>query len=215
MLNKHIRKCIHRVIPFNRVIKVLIVSDFFLLFGWGLVMPILAVFITQSIKGGDVRVAGIAVGIYWLGKSLMQIPVAKYLDKNHGEKDDYYALIAGTLLACFVPLGFIFAFLPWHMYVLQSVYALAMAFAVPAWGGIFIRHIDKGKEALTWGTESSFVGIASGLAGIIGGSIAKIFGFVPLFVSISVLGIIASLLFLLLARNLLPRGKVCPIPKPY
>jgi len=50
----------------NKVIKVLVLSDLALLFGWGLITPILAIFITESIKGGDARVAGVAVGIYWL-----------------------------------------------------------------------------------------------------------------------------------------------------
>ena len=192
---------------FNRVIKILIVSDFFLLSGLGLVSPILAVFIIDNIQGGDVAVVGMAVGIYWILKSIIQVPVGKYLDKNHGEKDDFYFLIIGTFAASLVPLGFIFASLPWHIYALQIIQAIAMAMAVPSWGGIFIRHIDKGKEATTWGVESAAVGIGAGSAGIIGGIIAKSFGFVPLFVGVSILGIIAACLFILISKNLILKTK--------
>lgn len=195
---------------FNKVVKILIISDLFLLFGWGLIVPILAIFITESIKGGDARVAGIAIGIYWLGKSIIQVPIANYLDKNHGEKDDYYALIGGTLLASFVPLGFIFASLPWHMYVLEGIHAVGIAFANPSWAAIFTRHIDKGKEALSWGIEDSSWGIGAGLAGIVGGSVAKAFGFTPLFVGVFVFGAIASFLLLLIAKDLLPKEKIFP-----
>lgn len=66
----------------------MIFSDLALLFGWGLVTPILAIFIVQNIKGGDAQVAGIAVGIYWLVKSVLQVPLANWLDEVDGEIDD-------------------------------------------------------------------------------------------------------------------------------
>jgi len=199
----------------NKVIKVLILSDFVLMAGWGLIIPILAIFVVDKIQGGDAQVAGIAIGIYWILKSLIQIPIGRYLDRTTGEKDDYYFLIFGTGLASLVPIGFIFATLPWHMYALQGIHALGMALAIPSWGGVFIRHIDKGKEAMTWGIESSSLGIGIGIAGIVGGIVAKSFGFTPLFIGVSVLGIIATLLFLLIAKDLIPKEKIFPVLKPH
>lgn len=199
----------------NKVIKVLIVSDFFLMAGWGLIIPILAIFIVDKIQGGDATVAGIAIGIYWVLKSLIQIPIGRYLDKTSGEKDDYYFLIIGTGLASLTPLGFIFATLPWHIYLLQGIHALGMAMAIPSWGGVFTRHIDKGKEAMTWGMESSSLGLGIGIAGIIGGIVAKTFGFTPLFIGVSVLGLIATFLFFLIAKDLLPKEKIFPVLKPH
>lgn len=98
-----------KIVSLNKVIKTLIGYNLFLLLDWGLITPILAVFITDHIRGGYVRVPGIAIGIYWLTKSIIQLPIARYLDKSHGEKDDFYALICGTILVSLVPLGFIFA----------------------------------------------------------------------------------------------------------
>jgi len=199
----------------NKVIKILILSDLFLMAGWGMVIPILAIFIIDKIQGGNVQVAGIAIGVYWLGKSIIQIPVARYLDRTGGEKDDYYALIGGTLLASLVPLGFIFATLPWHMYLLQGINALGMAFAIPAWAAIFTRHIDKNQTAFSWSLDSSALGIGAGVAGIVGGTVAKIFGFTPLFIGVSIFGIISALLFLLIQKDLLPKEEVYPMPKPH
>lgn len=198
----------------NKVIKILILSDLILLFGWGLIVPILAIFITEQIKGGDVRVAGMAIGLYWLVKSIIQIPIGRYLDQKKGEKDDYYFMIFGIFLASLVPLGFIFAKLPWHIYFLQIIHALGMAMNIPAWGGIFVRHVDKGKEALSWSFESSAIGIGAGIAGILGGAIAKFFGFVPLFIGVFVFGIISAFLLFLISKDLIPKDKVFPIPKP-
>lgn len=198
----------------NKVIKILIFYDLIFLFGWGLIAPILAIFIIKNIKGGNAQVAGIAIGIYWLLKSLLQIPISQYLDKNYGEKDDYYFLITGTFLASLVPLGFIFATLPWQIYLLQSFHALVMATVVPSWAGIFTRHIEKGKEAESWALDSSALGIGTGVAGIIGGIVAKTLGFTPLFIGVSLLGIISAFLCFLIKKELLPKEKVILIPKP-
>lgn len=201
--------------PISKVIKFLVLSDLALLFGWGFISPILAIFITGHIQGGDVRVAGIAIGVYWLLKSLLQVPVSRYIDKNHGEKDDFYFLVVGTLLASLAPLGFIFASLPWHIYLIQALHAIGAGLALPAWCGIFTRHINKGKEAQSWALDSSALGIGAGVSGIVGGIIAKTFGFSPLFIGASVLGLIATFLCFLIKNNLIvPKKKTILIPKP-
>jgi len=200
----------------NKVVKVMVFSDLVLSSGWGLIGPILAIYIVGNIQGGNVKVAGIAMGVYWLGKSILQMPIAHYLDENHGEKDDYYALVVGTFLASLTPIGFIFAALPWHIYILQGVHALGMAMAIPSWSAIFTRHIEKQKEAFCWSLDSSSIGLGAGVAAILGGAIAEIFGFVPLFVGVSVLGIIATSLFLLIRKQMLPKvpkDRVFPMPK--
>lgn len=199
----------------NKVVKLLVLSDLALLFGWGLISPILAIFIIGHIQGGDVRVAGIAVGIYWLLKSLLQIPIGNYLDKNHGEKDDFCFLVVGTLLSSLAPLGFIVASLPWHIYIFQAVHAVGAGLALPAWCGIFTRHINKGKEAQSWALDSSAIGIGAGISGIIGGIIAKTFGFLPLFIGVSILGLVATILCFLIKKDLIvPKKKIILIPKP-
>ena len=76
-----------------------------------------------------------------------------------------------------------------------------------------MRHIDKGKEAFSWSLESSSIGIGAGIAGILGGIIAKSFGFKPVFISVAILGITSSLLLLLIAKEILPKEKVFPFPK--
>jgi MFS family permease len=183
--------------PFNKIIKALLLSDVFIFSAWGLVSPILAIFVVNHIEGGTVEVAGIAVGVYWITKSLLQIPVGRYLDRTDGERDDYWVMIAGLTLASLTPLLFLVSTQPWHVYGLQVIHAVGMGLAIPPWGGIFTRHIDRGKEAQTWSTDSSVLGIGVGITGIVGGIVAKEIGFTPLFIGVSVFGLlgVASLLY--------------------
>jgi MFS family permease len=181
----------------NHVTKVVLVFDLVLALAWGLVSPIMAIFIVGSIRGGNAEVAGIATGIYWIIKSILQIPVGHILDKNHGEKDDFWALLLGTLLGAIAPIGMFFSTLPWHMYVWQAFSAICMAFVIPAWGGIFIRHMGRGKEGFLYGVDSAAIGLGAGIAGAVGGILAETLGFGWLFIGVAglqVVGVIALLL---------------------
>src|SRR3989344_7496922 len=93
----------------NKIIKTLIVSDFFLNSGWGMMGPIFAIFIVKNVATGDIteaaKIAGFAALSFWITKSLLQIPIGRYLDKNHGEKDDFWFMVAGTFLLALVPIG--------------------------------------------------------------------------------------------------------------
>jgi len=198
----------------NKVIKTLIISDFFLHSGWGFFAPVFAIFITENIVAGNVaeaaKVAGFAAAVYWIVKSLLQIPISQYLDKRHGEKDDFWFMVLGLFLASLSPFGFLISSLPWHIYAFQLVYALGMALFVPSWNAIFTRHIDKGREAFEWGMDSTFLGIGAGITGAIGGITVAFFGFKIVFVLVGTLYIVSSLLLLLIHKEILPRDHIFP-----
>ena len=195
----------------NKIIKVLIVSDFFLNLGWGLMGPVFAIFIVQNITIGSIseaaKIAGFASLFFWITRSILQIPIGYYLDKNHGEKDDYWFMVVGTFMMAFVPLGYIFSRQPWHIYLLQIFYAIAAAITVAPYSAIFTRHIDKGKEAMAWSTWSTFIGIGAGLAGGIGGIIASSIGFTSVFVFVSVFTILSGFLLLIIKDDISIKNK--------
>jgi len=190
-------------------------SDFLLNAGWGLLGPIFAIFLTEQIRGGDVKLAGFCAGVYWIVKSICQPFIAHHLDKNHGEVDDFYFLVSGYFLVAFVPIGYIFAFLPWHVLGLQVIYALGMACAVPTWAGIFTRHIDKGRENFEWSLESTSLGFAAGITGTLGGLIASFIGFKPLLVAVSLFTLASGLVLFLIIKYISPRAEhlIRPIPE--
>lgn len=186
---------------FNKFIRVLIFSDVILLFGFGFITPIFPIFLTENIKGGDVQVAGFAAAIYWVVNSLVLIPFGRFLDQKKGEKDDLLFIVFGNFLSATAVLGYLFSSSPWHIYFLEAVYAVGMGMNIPAYTAIFSRHLDKGKEALQWGTRGALVGFGTGLAGALGGTIAFYFGFHALFVGVAVFIVLSSLFPLLLLQD--------------
>ena len=192
---------------FNKVIKILILSDLFLLTGLGFVTPVFAIFLTDNIKGGTVEVAGFAAAIYWIVNSLVMIPFGHFLDKKSGEKDDLWFVVIGNLLAVLAVFGYIFSKLPWHIYLYQGIYGLGMAMNIPAYIAIFTRHINKGKEAFSWGVRGGLTGVGSGIAGALGGIIAYNFGFNNLFIGVIIFLLLSALLPILISKQMLPRDR--------
>ena len=190
----------------NKIIRILIGADFIFLSALGLIAPIFAVFITQQIKGGDVRVVGFAAAIYWIAKSILQVPIGKFLDKRMGERDDLYFLVIGYLVVACVQFGYILSFLPWHIYLLEGIYAIGMAMAIPAWPAIFTRHIDKGKEAFEWSLESTALSFGSGVTGALGGILVAKFGFNMVFLIAGFVALFGGLLPLFIVKDVEKRG---------
>lgn len=203
----------------NRVIKTLIVSDFLLQSGWGLIGPIFAIFLTKQIQGGDLKMVGFVAATYWLTKSIIQPFIAHYLDKNHGEKDDFNFLVAGMYIANLIPLGYVLSTQPWHIFAIESVRGLAMACVVPAWAAIFTRHIDRGREAFSWSLESTGIGFAAAFAGALGGILATALGFKIVFVLLSLFGLLSSSTLLLIHNQVFSKNhfapRVPPSEKPF
>lgn len=203
----------------NKVIRILIFSDFVLQLGWGLIGPIFAIFLTRQIQGGDLKMIGFFASTFWLTKSLIQPFIAHYLDKNHGERDDFVFLVTGMYIANLVPLGYLFSSQSWHIFTLEFIRGLAMACAVPTWSAIFTRHIDKGREAFSWSLESTGIGLAAAFAGGVGGILASIFGFKIVFVLVTIFGLISTSLLLLIRQRIFPKDhfviRVPPNEKPF
>lgn len=198
------------MIGLNKVIRVLITSDFLLQSGWGLIGPIFAIFLTKQIQGGSLEMVGFIAATYWIIKSITQPFIAHFLDITKGERDDFNFLISGMFLANLIPLGYIFSTQIWHIFVLEFIRGLAMACVVPTWSAIFTRHIDKGWEAFSWSIESTSIGFAAGFAAAFGGMIASVLGFKTLFVLVSVFGLISSSTLLLIRHQIFSRDHFVP-----
>lgn len=182
----------------NKVIKCLILSDLIFWSGWGLISPVLAIFITQKIQEGSVLVVGIASGIYWLLRAGLRVPIGIFLDGRAGEKDDYFFLTFGLFTASLTPFLFLFAKVPWHVYLIQGIHAVGMAMSLSGWSAIFTRHIDKKREATEWGLDATAVGLGLGISSVIGGWAVTRFGFELVFIVVGILELIGSSLLLLL-----------------
>jgi DHA1 family quinolone resistance protein-like MFS transporter len=158
--------------------KLLMLSDIFVLTGFGLIQPILAIYVNQDIVGGSVLTAGIASAVFMLTKSLVQLPFSKYLD-THGRKAKW--LIFGTLLMALVPLIYLTARSIYQVFLAELIYGIGSGLAYPTWLGLWSVNLDKGKESFQWSLYSTSTGIGMAATGAAGAAIADLTGFTTTF----------------------------------
>jgi MFS family permease len=190
----------------NRVIKYLIYSDLVFYTGWGLISPLFAVFILESIDGGNALIVGMASAVHLIIRSLLRVPFGMYADKK-GQKISYSFMFYGLLIAAFVPIGYIYSHSAWQIFVLQAILGISLAMSTAGWTCIFARHMDKGKESTEWGVDAVAVGIGPGIAGALGGLAVTYFSFNLVFVAVTLVGLIGTFLLVAIKKNILKDGK--------
>ena len=199
----------------NHVVKVMVLSDFFINAGFSVFAPVFAIFVTGQVQGGSLQVVGFAAAIFQIFKSILQIPIAKVLDRDHGEYDDFYSMVFGTALIATVPFWYIFASEPVHIYVIQAVYGIGAAFSIPPWYAIFSRHLDKLQENVEWSLDSIAIGIGGASAAAVGGILADKFGFQFIFLLGGMLAIFGAVQQVKIFRDIKQRvGKRQVMPQP-
>ncbi len=163
----------------NKTLWLLLFSDIFILTGFGLIQPILAIFINDKIVGGSILTAGIAGAIFFIVKALVQLPFAKYVD-SHRNKRKW--LLIGTALIIAVPILYILARNIIVIYIAQAIYGISSGIAAPPWLSLWSTNLDKHHEGFEWSLYSSTLGIGTGVAAFIGALMAEYMGFVYTFI---------------------------------
>lgn len=182
----------------NRTMKLLMLSDIFVLTGFGLIQPILAIFIDHGVAGGTVLTAGLASTIFLLTKSLVQLPFAKYID-DHGRKTRW--LILGTLLIAIVPILYVTADSMYKIYLAELIYGLGSGLAYPTWLGLWTSNLNQGKESFQWSIYSTSTNIGTAAAGTVGAAMANVAGFTTTFLVAGAMCILGCITLLVLERR--------------
>ena len=107
----------------------------------------------------------------------------------------------GYLVVALVHFCYTFATMSWHIYILEFIYAIAMATAMPGWSAIFTRHIDKGREGFDWSIEHVSYSVGMGITGALSGILVTRYGFNVVFVLAGIVALVGALIPLFVLRD--------------
>jgi MFS family permease len=182
----------------NRTIKLLIASDIFVLTGFGLISPILAIFIKDNLVGGSIFAAGLASALYLIVKSIVQLPFSRYVDSHdHNVK----WLVIGTFFVAVTPIVYLLATNVTHLYIAQIIYGIGSGLAYPTWLGLFSTHLDKKHESFEWSLYSTLVCIGVAITAAVGAAIANFAGFQFAFLLVWFMSLIGCFILIGLERK--------------
>jgi MFS family permease len=179
----------------NRTIKLLILSDIFVLTGFGLIDPIFGIYLNSNLVDGTIFSAGLASAIFLVTKSIIQLPFSRHVDK-FGDLNDIKWLIIGTCFIASVPFLYIFATNIYWIYIAQFLFGIGSGLAYPAWLGLWSTHLDRKKESFEWSLYSTIVGIGTAIAAAVGGAIAQYVGFIATFVIVGILSLLGCFILI-------------------
>ncbi len=164
----------------------LVISDIFILTGFGLIAPIFAIYVNDSIAGGSIFMAGIASTIFFATKSLVQLPFSTYVDKHDNK---HLLLLIGTLLTTLTPFIYMLAKDISIIFLAQVIYGIGAGLSFPTWMGIWTTHLDKKQAAFEWSLYSTAVSIGTGTSAAIGAAVADYLGFYYTFLMVAMLSV--------------------------
>lgn len=190
-------------IKLNKVAKYLILSDLVFYTGWGLISPIFAIFILNSIAGGSAFVAGMASAVHLIVRSLLRVPFGMAVDRSKTHKRAYWFMVLGLLVSALIPFLYAISKTPFHIYILQAILGASLAMSTAAWTGIFTKYMDKGKESTEWGIDAVAVGLGPGIAAAVGGILVTYFSYSLVFVTVGVIGLMGVLLLLVVKKDII------------
>lgn len=195
------------LLKMNKTIKLLMLSDIFLVTGFGLTDPIIAIFFSENITGGSVFASGIAISLFMITKASVQLPFSRHVDK-YDDNNDVKWLLIGTFIITLVPIFYIFASSMKVIYLIQVLYGIGSGLAYPAWLGLWSTHLDKKHESFEWSLYSTLSGVGAALAASIGAGLAQFAGFKVTFIFTGLLSLLGCYIILKLRnKEILKIGK--------
>ncbi|HPC89441.1 MAG TPA: MFS transporter [Methanothrix sp.] len=183
----------------NRTMRLLLLSDIFVLTGFGLIQPILAIYINDGgVTGGTMLTAGMASALFLLTKSLVQLPFGHYVDGQPGKAR---WLMVGTLLMAAVPMIYLSASSIYHIYLAELVYGVGSGLAYPTWLGLWSVNLEPGRESFQWSVYHTTTGLGTAATGAAGAAVASHVGFNATFLLAGLLCMAGCLALLVLERR--------------
>ncbi len=181
----------------NRAVKTLLLAEGFFLFASGLLGPIWAVYVEDI--GGDILDASGAFGLFMLTAALVTYVLSKIEDRQRHKAK---FVVFGYLIGVIGYTGYIFVESTFQLLLVQAILGLTVAIKDPAYDGLFSKFAKK-HITLAWGEWEAMDYLTTGASAIVGGLIAKFFGFktlIFLMIAFSLVGLLTSLSLLRLKR---------------
>lgn len=182
----------------NKSLKTLFIFNGIFVFASSLFGPLYAVYIGLLDK--NILSVSITWSSFLIATVIFTLIISKLGDRI---KEKEYLLMAGFFVRAIAWFLFIFAGNVFHLILLQALLGLGEALGTPTFDAIFAEHLDGGKHIKEYSNWKLVLSGATGIGTITGGLIVIAFGFQWLFVSMSVLALIAFCGVLVQPRKLL------------
>jgi MFS family permease len=158
----------------NKSILYLTLSDSFV---WGpfiIIANLTSLYLSEKLGADIASFVGIGTGIYFLTRTVFQLPIGMLTDKIDNDRDEIILLTLGIVL-----MGLPFLFYPtitepYQYYILQFIFGLGVSFNLPNWRKLFAINLKEGKEGSSYGFYETVLSFSTVIFSIVIGYVANL-----------------------------------------
>jgi len=159
----------NKLVGDSDVVKALTLNDFSMNASSAISTVIFTLFVIKQINGGTIAEVGISQLIFLGVSALLNMPLAKLLDKTKGYIDEGTVLALSSVLRGISLMILAFSHSIWELYLYQALLGVARSMDLTAWRVLFSKFLDMKKPAVQWATYDAVIAIGIGIATVIAG----------------------------------------------
>lgn len=182
----------------SSIVKAFIISEVFLWSSWFSILPLLGVFVVDSVPGGNLQLAASGYSVYLISRVISELISGKMMVGTTDTKRIYITIL-GLLIGSIGIFGFAVSSSILILFISFIITGFGIGIASPPKNSLFSSHLDKNKETTEWGVYDAVVFICIALSTALGGFIATEYGFRAFFILAGIwisISIIPYLLYL-------------------
>ena len=183
---------------FNKAIKILLVTNGFILIAGAMLGPIYALFVEKI--GGDLLDASYAFGVFALAAGVTTFISGRYADRI---KENELIVVLGYGIMGIGFLGYTLVNSIWSLLVIQIIVGLGEAIYAPAFDALYSKHLDDHKTGREWGLWEATNYFTTAFGAVAGGLLVTFLGFNAMFVTMGLLCFASAIYIFQLPRRIL------------
>lgn len=174
--------------------KLLAATDLILASAFGLILPILPIFLIDRIPGATLLTVALTYSFFFVSKAFFSWVYELFL--MHGEylKRIKSGLFFGSLLITITPIIYLYATEMTHIFLAQMILGLGFAFLKTSWMHLTHQTIEKFFHETLLHAHGFVLTFCLAIAAAAGGFIAYNFGYNALLYTMTGLGFLATFL---------------------
>lgn len=184
--------------PFNKALRILLVTNGCILAAAAMLGPIYALFIEKI--GGDLLDASYAFGLFALVAGLVTLVSGRFADHL---KDPEQVIALGYVIMGLGFFGYLFVDSVGLLFLLQIIIGLGEAIYSPAFDATYSKHLDGRRFGREWGAWEAINYFTAAFGAVAGGLLVTLLGFNGMFIVMGLLSIGSAIYIIQLPRQVL------------
>lgn len=182
----------------NNKLKSLLGVDLLVTSSYGLILPILPLFIMERIEGSSLMSVAIAQAIFLLSQAGFGWIYSNYLNHKQTKIRAHGGLIIGSLIVTIVPAIYLISWEVTLIYLAQILLGLGLGVLYPSWSSLAKDSSQAVHRPQIKKVHSIYLSLSMALAALLGGYVAYEYGFCILIYMMILIGICGTALSLVL-----------------